>query len=94
MNVQVLENCPAWLDDPNDTQLALKCALHHDHPGPHWRMAPVMSWWDKDHSSVGVSTEETIKRVIQYHTNEPDEEAGFIAYDIRIALGLPEELEI
>lgn len=40
-----------------------------------------------------IDVEKTIAQVIQYHTNEPDEEAGFIAYDIRVALGLPEEIE-
>lgn len=40
-----------------------------------------------------IDVEKTIARVIMFHTNEPEEEAGFIAYDIRVALGLPEELE-
>ena len=45
-------------------------------------------------SSVTLDVRATIVRIIQQHTDEPDEEAGFIADDIMDALNLGSELTV
>lgn len=45
-------------------------------------------------SSVTLDVRATIVRIIQQHTDEPDEEAGFIADDIMDALNLGSKLTV